>query len=123
MDNGELPSPEDGQLTLSGAFSVSGSGGSISCPSTIKLQLESSTVEEEEPEGEIESFTVSKPSECDLSGGYKTTCGTNAVAKVTQTGHSDPDRDRRRRRSRRPDPRLRIQKCAIVSVRVEGNRH
>jgi hypothetical protein len=119
--DGDSHLSEDGKLTLAGAFSFSGSGGSVSCPATVKLLLESSTVEEEEAEGEIESFTVAKASECDLGGGYKTTCGTNAVAKVQQTGTATL-------RASEEDIAVsglvldyEFEKCAITELKVEGS--
>lgn len=112
---------EDGKLTLSGAFSFSGSGGSISCTATIKLLLESSTVEEEEPEGEVESFTVANPSACDLEGGYKTTCGTNAVAKVEQTGTATLSATEADIKVSGLVLDYEFEKCAITSLRVEGS--
>jgi hypothetical protein len=113
----------DGKLTLSGAFSFSGSGGSISCPATVKLQLESSTVEEEEAEGEIESFTVSKPSECDLGGSYKETCGstTGIVSKVEQTGTATLSATEEDIKASGLVLDYELEKCAITSLRVEGS--
>jgi hypothetical protein len=119
-DAGEQLS-EDGKLTLTGSFSFSGTGGSISCPATVKLLLESSTVEEEEAEGEVESFTVSKAAECDLSGNYKTTCGTNAVAKVEQTGTATLTATEEDFTIAGLVLDYELEKCAIPSLKVEGN--
>lgn len=119
MGNANLS--EDGKPTLTGTFAFSGTGGSVSCPVTIKLLLESSTVEEEEPEGEIESFTVAKPSECDLGGGYKTTCGTNAVSKVEQTGTATLTTDEKDISVSGLVLDYKFEKCAITSLRVEGS--
>jgi hypothetical protein len=111
----------DGKLTLSGTFSFSGSGGSISCPATIKLLLESSTVEEEEAEGEVESFTVSKASECDLGGNYQATCGTNAVAKVQQTGTATLNATSEDITVNGLVLDYELEKCAIASLKIEGS--
>src|SRR3954462_15719373 len=111
---------EDGKLTLAGSFSFSGSGGSISCPATVKLVLESSTVEEEEAEGEVESFTVSSPAECDLGGNYKTTCGTNAVAKVQQTGTATLLATEEDFTIAGLVLDYEFEKCAITALKVEG---
>jgi hypothetical protein len=119
-DAGEQLS-EDGKLTLTGSFSFSGTGGSISCPATVKLLLESSTIEEEEPEGEVESFTVSKAAECDLSGNYKTTCGTNAVTKVEQTGTATLTATEEDFTIAGLVLDYELEKCAITSLKVEGN--
>jgi hypothetical protein len=115
------PLGSDGKLTLSGSFSFEGSGGSISCPATVKLLLESSTVEEEEAEGEIESFTVSKAAECDLGGNYKTTCGTNAVAKVQQTGTATLNATSEDITVNGLVLDYELEKCAITELKVEGS--
>ena len=111
----------DGKLTLTGTFSFSGSGGSISCPATIKLLLESSTVEEEEAEGEIESFTVANPSECDAEGGYKTSCGTSKVVKVEQTGTATLTATESAIKVSGLALDYEFKECGIVTLRVEGS--
>ncbi|HSK49694.1 MAG TPA: hypothetical protein VK889_04270 [Solirubrobacterales bacterium] len=111
----------DGKLTLAGTFSFSGSGGSVSCPATVKLQLFSATVEEEEPEGEIESFTVSKASECDLGGGYKTSCGTNGLASVERTGTATLTATESDVAVAGLVLDYKFEKCPITSLRVEGD--
>jgi hypothetical protein len=112
---------EDGKLTLAGTFSFSGSGGSVSCPATVKLLLESSTVEEEEAEGEVESFAVANPASCDIGGGYKTTCGTNAVAKVEQTGTATLSATEEDIMVSGLVLDYEFEKCAITNLRVEGS--
>lgn len=77
---------EDGEMTLSGEFSFSYSGGSVSCTASAVLALTAGEVEEEEPEGEVESFTVSEPSKCVAGGGLKTLCGEHPVKSVEKTG-------------------------------------
>jgi len=112
---------EDGKPTLTGTFSFSGADGSVSCLVTVNLLLESSTIEEEEPEGEIESFTVAEPSKCDLGGTYKTACGTNAVSKVEQTGTATLTTDKKDISVSGLVLDYKFEKCAITSLRVEGN--
>jgi hypothetical protein len=111
----------DGKLTLAGTFSFSGAGGSISCSATIKLLLESSTVEEEGPEGEIESFTVSSPTSCDVTGGYATTCGTNSISGVEQTGTATLTATEEDITISGLSLDYKFKECAITSLRVEGN--
>jgi hypothetical protein len=121
--DGNQPLSEDGKLTLNGTFSFSGSGGAISCPATVKLLLESSTIEEgeEESEGEVESFVVASPSGCHVSGGYAATCSTNSIANVEQTGATTLI-------ATEEDITIfdlvldyKFEGCAITSLRVEGD--
>jgi hypothetical protein len=112
---------KDGQLTLTGAFSFSGSSGSVSCPATIKLALESSTVEEEEAEGEIESFTVSKPSECDVGGTLGTQCGTHSLASVEQTGTATLNATETDFTISGLSLDYKFSACVVTSLRVDGS--
>jgi hypothetical protein len=119
--DGNSPLSEDGKLTLAGTFSFSGSEGGVSCPATVKLQLESSTVEEEEPEGEIESFSVAKPSECDVSGGYKSVCATNSITSVEQTGTATLTATKEDITVTGLSLDYKFSSCAITSLRIEGS--
>lgn len=112
---------EDGKLILSGIFSFSGSGGSVSCPASIKLVLESSTIEEEESEGQIESFTVSKPSECDVGGALGSLCGTHSVASVESTGTTSLATNEEDISISGLVLDYKFEKCAVSSLRVEGS--
>lgn len=113
---------EDGKLTLSGTFSFSGTGGGISCPATVKLLLESSTVEEEEAEGEIESFAVAEPSKCDITGSYASSpCTTNSISKVEQTGTATLTATEEDITISGLVIDYKFEKCPITSLRVQGN--
>ena len=108
-------------MTLSGSYSFSGTSGSVSCPSTVKLVLESSTVKEEEPEGEIESFSVAKPSECDVGGTVGSLCGTHSVVSVEQTGTATLNATEEDFTISGLSLDYKFSSCAVTSLRVAGS--
>src|SRR5262249_88877 len=69
---GELK--ENASLTLSGELTLSTSAGNVSCATEIGATLTGSS-----SAGHVNSFTVSKPSECDLTGSLAAICGTHGL--------------------------------------------
>jgi hypothetical protein len=119
MENTQLG--EDGEMTLAGGFSFSGTGGGVSCEATGKAALTSATVEEEASEGEIESFAVSEPAKCDVTGTLKTLCGTNSVSSVEKTGTWDLGTDGEDISVSNLALDFKFSKCAVTSIKVEGD--
>lgn len=115
------PLSENGELTLSGNFSFSGSIGSVTCPVSAKLSLTAGEIEEEDPEGKVETFTVAKPSECDVGGTLKTTCGTNSVSSIEKTGTWNLTTNKEDISVTGLVLDYKFKGCAVSSLRVEGD--
>lgn len=111
---------EDGELGLNGNFSFSGSMGSVTCPVSAELGLTAATVEEEDPEGEVEAFAVAKPSECDVGGTLKTACGTNSVSSVEKTGTWSLTATEEDISVSKVVLDYKFKECIVSSLRVEG---
>ena len=111
---------KDGELTLSGNFSFSYSGGSVTCPTTQVLSLTAATVEEGDPEGEVKSFSVAKPSECDITGTLAATCKTNGVASVEKTGTWSLTTTEEDITFSNLVLDYKFKECAVSSLRIEG---
>ena len=112
---------EDGEMTLGGEFAFSYSGGSISCTASAVLALNAGEVEEEEPEGEVESFTVPSPSSCVAGGGLKTTCGEHPVKSVAKTGTWALNAGAEDISVSGLKIDYEFKECAITSLRLEGD--
>jgi len=119
MGNAHLA--EDGEMTLSGPFSFSYSGGAVSCTASSALSLTSGEVEEEEPEGELESFTVSEPSACTASGTLKSLCGDHPVSSVEKTGAWILNANEEEITITGLALDYKFKECAIPSLRIEGS--
>lgn len=112
---------EDGEMTLSGPLSFSYSGGSVSCTASAVLGLTAGEVEEEEPEGEVEGFTVSSPSGCVAGGGLKTTCGEHPVKSVAKAGTWTLNADDDDISVSGLALDYQFKECAVTSLRLEGS--
>lgn len=111
---------EDGEMTLSGEFAFAYSGGSVSCTASAVLALTGGEVEEEEPEGEVESFTVSEPSQCVAGGGLKTLCGEHPVKSVEKTGTWALNANEEDISVSGFTLDYGFKECAVTSLRLEG---
>jgi hypothetical protein len=115
------PLGEYGELTLEGEFAFSYSGGSIGCQAVAVLALTPGEVEEEEPEGEAESFVVSEPASCVAGGALKTLCGENPVKSVEKTGAWSLNANEEDISVSGLALDYEFKECAITSLRLEGN--
>lgn len=112
---------KNGELTLNGEFSFSYSGGSISCTASAVLTLTAGEVEEEQPEGEVESFTVAEPSACVAGGALKTLCGEHPVKSVARTGTWALNATETLISVSGFTLDYSFEKCAITTLRLEGS--
>lgn len=113
-DNGKELSG-NGSLSISGKFVLSGTTGGVSCVTELASTLTAGT-----STGHVNSFSVAKPSECDVSGTIGSLCGTHSVSKVEKTGTWSLTAGESDIAVSGVDFDIVFKECAITKVRVKG---